>query len=65
MKANFFVATSTTACTATYGLQELCKISPNTNGKAKAFIRENLYVDDSLISLPDSNSALSLIRDDN
>ena len=35
------------------------------NNIAKAFIREDFYVDDGLLSRPDSNSALPLVRDDN
>ena len=62
MKVHLFGATSSPAC-ATYGLRQLCKISANTNRKAKAFIRENFYVDDGLISLPDTDSAQSLVQD--
>ena len=63
MEAHLFVATSPPACT-TYGLQELCK-KTKTNNIAKAFIREDFYVDDDLLSWTDSNSALSLVRIDN
>ena len=63
MEAHLFVATSPPACT-TYGLQELCKKNKRNN-IAKAFIREDFYVDDGLLSRPDSNSALPLVRDDN
>lgn len=62
MKVHLFGATSSPAC-ATYGLRELCTMSQNTNKEAKAFIRENFYVDDGLISLPDSNAARSLVHD--
>ena len=36
-----------------------------TNNIAKVFIREDFYVDDGLLSRPDSNSVLSPVRDDN
>ena len=62
MKVHLFGATSSPAC-ATYGLRELCEISQNPNNEAKAFIRENFYVDDGLISLPNSSSAQSLVHD--
>ena len=36
-----------------------------TNNKAKAFIWEDFYGEYGLSSRPDSNSVLSLVRDDN
>lgn len=62
MKVHIFGATSSPACT-TFGLRTLCDMSCNTNDSAKSFIKNNFYVDDGLISLPDPQSAKKLVHE--
>ena len=62
MKVHLFGNTSSPAV-ATFGLKKTAKEEEHKFGQdAKEFVDENFYVDDGLISLPDSEQAVGLLQ---